>query len=62
MIVNNDTERGLALADESIHSFYDTSIDQLVWNSNGAANRGGKVLAYLVAEGEFVESHQIEFV
>ena len=61
-IVNNDTERGLALADESIHSVDDMSNDQLVQNSNGEANRGGKVLAYLVAEGEFVERHQIEFV
>ena len=41
-IVNNDSERGLALSDESIHFVYDTSNDQLVWNSNGVANRGGE--------------------
>ena len=62
VIVNNDNERGLDFADESIHFIVDTRIKEFVWNSNGAVDRGGNVLAYLVAESEFSERYQIEFV
>ena len=38
-IVNNDSERGLAVVNESIHFVYGMSNNQFVWNLNGAEDR-----------------------
>ena len=58
-IVNIDSGRGLALADESIHFVYDMSNHQLFWNSNGAVDRCSKVLLFssLGKEKKFSKEH-----
>ena len=61
-IVSNGLERANAMNDEDVHFAYDTRSGDIFWNSNGAADGGGKGLAKLVAESEFSHVGQIDFV